>query len=42
MTAAAGFPALRLVRVRIGNIHLDSLLPSEVMALDNLHEAFSN
>ena len=39
MTAAAGFPTLRLVRVRIGNIHLDNLLPTEVTALDNLDEA---
>lgn len=39
MTAAAGFATLRLVRVRIGNIHLDNLLPTEVMPLDNLNEA---
>jgi 23S rRNA pseudouridine2457 synthase len=30
MTAAAGFPTLRLVRVRIGNIHLADLLAGEV------------
>ncbi len=30
MTAAAGFPTLRLVRVRIGNILLGALLPGEV------------
>ena len=39
MTAAVGFPTLRLVRVRIGNIHIDNLLPSEVIELDNLNEA---
>lgn len=30
MTAAAGFPTLRLVRVRIGNIHLGDLKAGEV------------
>jgi len=30
MTAAAGFPTLRLVRVRIGNIHLGNLKAGEV------------
>jgi 23S rRNA pseudouridine2457 synthase len=30
MTAAAGFPTLRLIRVRIGNIHLGNLKPGEV------------
>ncbi len=30
MTAAAGFPTLRLVRVRIGNIHLGDLQSGEV------------
>ena len=34
MTSAVGFPTLRLVRVRIGNIHLDQLLPSDVLAID--------
>lgn len=33
MTAAAGFPTLRLVRVRIGNIHLGDLLAGEVREL---------
>ncbi|NVJ53817.1 MAG: pseudouridine synthase [Campylobacteraceae bacterium] len=41
MTAAAGFPTLRLVRVRIGNIHLGNLLPGEVITLDNLDEALT-
>lgn len=31
MTAAVGFPTLRLVRVRIGNIHLESLKSGEVV-----------
>ncbi len=30
MVAAVGFPALRLVRVRVGNIELGNLLPGEV------------
>jgi 23S rRNA pseudouridine2457 synthase len=29
MTAAVGFPTLRLVRVRIGKIELNTLKPSE-------------
>lgn len=39
MTAAVGFPTLRLVRVRIGDIHIENLLPSEVIVLDNLDDA---
>lgn len=30
MTASVGYPTLRLVRVRIGTIHLESLLPGDV------------
>lgn len=30
MTSAVGFPTLRLVRVRIGNLKLDTLQPTEV------------
>lgn len=30
MTAAVGFPTLRLIRVRVGAIHLRDLLPGEV------------
>ena len=30
MTSAVGFPTLRLVRVRIGNVHLGNLQPGEV------------
>lgn len=36
MTAAVGFPTLRLVRVRIGNIHLNDLSPGAVVSLTNL------
>ena len=35
MTAAAGFPTLRLVRVRIGNIHLDKMRSGEVIQLED-------
>jgi 23S rRNA pseudouridine2457 synthase len=31
MTAAVGFPTLRLVRVRVGNIELGDLGPGEVV-----------
>lgn len=31
MTAAVGFPTLRLIRVRVGNIHLDTLKSGEVL-----------
>lgn len=31
MTAAVGFPTLRLVRVRIGNIQLENMQPGEVI-----------
>jgi len=36
MTAAVGFPTLRLVRVRIGNMQLGSLQPGEVLETNNL------
>ena len=36
MTSAVGFPTLRLVRVRIGPIHLESMQPGEVTELDAL------
>ena len=36
MTAAVGFPTLRLVRVRIGNLWLEALQPGEVREVDNL------
>src|SRR3970040_1479124 len=35
MTAAVGFPTLRLVRVRIGNIHLNNLQSGEVIELSD-------
>jgi len=36
MTSAVGFPTLRLVRVRVGTITLDGLLPGTVKEMDNL------
>ena len=33
MTAAVGFPTLRLVRIRIGNIHLNDLQAGEVLEI---------
>lgn len=36
MTAAVGFPTLRLVRIRIGDIHLEDMIPGEVIPLDEL------
>ncbi|WP_339920891.1 pseudouridine synthase [uncultured Flavobacterium sp.] len=36
MTAAVGFPTLRLVRVRIGNVYLDDLQSGEVIEVENL------
>jgi 23S rRNA pseudouridine2457 synthase len=41
MTAAVGFPTLRLVRVRIGNIHIDSMSPGDVVELANFNDAFN-
>ena len=35
MTAAVGFPTLRLVRVRIGNVHLNNLQAREVLEVKN-------
>ncbi|KDN56094.1 RNA pseudouridine synthase [Flavobacterium seoulense] len=35
MTAAVGFPTLRLVRVRIGNVHLNTLQSGEVIEVEN-------
>ena len=36
MTAAVGFPTLRLVRVRIGSIHLEQFKPGEVIQIKQL------
>ena len=36
MTAAVGFPTLRLVRVRIGGIHLDNMKPGEIVSIPQL------
>lgn len=35
MTSAVGHPTLRLVRIRIGNIHLRDMKPGEVILLEN-------
>ena len=39
MTAAVGFPTLRLVRVRIGDNHLDKLAKGAVIEVDNISPA---
>lgn len=39
MTAAIGFPTLRLIRVRIGNVHLNQLPSGEVKEVDDLNPA---
>lgn len=36
MTAAVGFPTLRLIRVRIGNIKLNEMKPGEVLELPTI------
>ena len=35
MTAAAGFPTLRLVRVRVGNLHINDMKAGEVKEILN-------
>lgn len=35
MTASVGFPTLRLIRLRIGNIHLDEMKAGEVIEVSN-------
>ena len=37
MTAAVGFPTLRLVRVRIGNVYLNNLQSGEVIEVENFN-----
>jgi len=41
MTAAVGFPTLRLVRVRIGNIHIEDMAPGDVVTLPNFNDALN-
>ena len=41
MSAAVGFPTLRLVRVRIGDIHIDSLIAGDVVTLANFDAALN-
>ena len=36
MTAAVGFPTQRLIRVRIGSIHLDDMAPGTVIQMNEL------
>ncbi len=36
MTAAVGFPTLRLARVRIGKLHVNKMHPGEVILAENL------
>ena len=41
MTAAVGFATLRLVRVRVGSIHIDGMHAGEVIPLTNLQAALT-
>jgi 23S rRNA pseudouridine2457 synthase len=41
MTAAVGFATLRLVRVRIGDIHIDSMIAGEVVSLANFNDVLN-
>jgi 23S rRNA pseudouridine2457 synthase len=41
MTAAVGFPTLRLVRIRIGNIHVDSMVSGDVVTLPDFNDVLS-
>ncbi len=42
MTSAVGFPTLRLVRVRIGNIYLNNLQAGEVLELEDFSKINDN
>jgi len=42
MTAAVGFATLRLVRVRIGNIHINDMIAGDVVTQENFDAVFSN
>ena len=35
MTAAVGFPTLRLIRIRIGNIQLNKLQAGQIIEVNN-------
>ena len=37
MTAATGFPTLRLIRIRIGDIQLNEMKPGEILEVDNFN-----
>lgn len=41
MTAAVGFATLRLVRVRIGDIHIDNMSSGDVIALPNFNDVLN-
>ncbi len=41
MTAAVGFATLRLVRVRVGDIHIDSMVAGDVIKLANFDAALN-
>jgi 23S rRNA pseudouridine2457 synthase len=41
MTSAVGFPTLRLVRVRIGDLRLDDMQVGQVIELDTLGQIFA-
>jgi 23S rRNA pseudouridine2457 synthase len=41
MTASVGFPTLRLVRVRIGDIHIDNMASGDVVTLPNFNDVLS-
>ena len=41
MTAAVGFATLRLVRIRIGDIHIDNMMSGEVVALANFNDVLN-
>lgn len=42
MTAAVGFPTLRLVRIRIGNVHLNNLQAGEVIETSDFSKINDN
>jgi 23S rRNA pseudouridine2457 synthase len=42
MTAAVGFPTLRLVRVRVGNVYLNDLKAGEVLQVSNFDASQNN